>query len=214
MLYTPFMKKVILILTLGLFFTSVASAQTEYIPSFQFGLKAGANFSTFPQYGDFKNQDEAGYIVGAWARVGGFGFNFQPEVYVTSKNVGVVYEPPGGGKTVNPVKFTSLDFPFLLGTKVGTNELGVRFYGGPVFSYAININEGFGNDIGYASRLDINDQNYALQVGAGLDFGTTLSIDLRYEEGLNKIAYGPDEYSHTRLNLFNLTLAYNIFSTY
>jgi hypothetical protein len=204
------MKKIILLLTISLFFTCFASAQI--LPSFQFGIKAGANFSTFPQYGPYENKSEPGYIGGVWARVGALGLNFQPEMYVTSKNVNITYTG-GNQTTVNPARFTSVDIPLLVGTKIGALGLGARFYGGPVISFAINKNQSFGNDIGRASRLDFNDQNYALQIGAGVDI-KKLSIDLRYEAGINKVAYGPDEHSHTRLNLFNLTIAYSIFSIF
>lgn len=202
------MKKTILTLSICLLFTGLASAQI--LPSFQFGAKAGANFSTFPQYGHYDNSSAAGYVGGFWARIGALGFNFQPELYLTSKDVNISYTE-GSTVYVNEAKFTSVDMPLLLGTKVGALGLGARFYGGPVISFAINKNQSFGQGVSDAARLDYKDQNYALQVGAGLDI-KKLSIDLRYEEGLNKVPYGPTETSHTRINLFNLTLSYSLFS--
>jgi len=205
------MRKILLTFAFGLFFTGIASAQ--FMPSFQAGIKAGSNYSVFPSYGDYKNVGQAGYIGGIWARIGALGFNFQPEMYVTSRDVNVTYEPAGQKSTVAPSKFTSLDIPLLLGTKIGDADLGGRFYGGPVISYGINTDNTFNPNVGIASRLDVNDQNYSVQLGAGIDIDK-FSIDLRYEAGLNKIAYGPSEYSHTRLDLFNLTLAYSLMSFY
>jgi hypothetical protein len=201
------MKKLILTLIAGFFFAGIASAQ--FLPTLSFGVKAGANFSTFPQYGKYTNSSEAGYIAGGWLRLGALGFNFQPELYLTQKDVNI---SESGTTGVNRAQFTSLDMPLLVGTKVGVFALGARFYTGPVISFAINKNQGFGDDLSQATRLNYQDQNFAWQFGTGLDI-KNLSIDLRYEAGINKIGYGPNEYSHTRLNLFNLTLAYSLFST-
>jgi hypothetical protein len=104
-----------------------------------------------------------------------------------------------------------LDVPLLFGGKIGALGLGARFYTGPLVSFAINKDNSFSDAAGQAAALDFKNQNYAWVVGAGVDI-RALSVDLRYEAGLNKIAYGPQEYSHTRINLFNLTLAYRLFS--
>jgi hypothetical protein len=200
------MKKTILSLIIS-FFAFMQFVSAQVLPSFQFGVKGGVNLSSFPQNGQYNNSDQAGYIGGLWARVGALGFNFQPELYLTGKDVNVT----DAAGTVNRAKFTSLDVPLLFGGKIGAFGLGARFYTGPVVSFAINKDQTLSNALDDAGRLDFKDQNYAWQLGAGVDI-RKLSIDLRYEGGLNKIAYGPDETSHTRLNLFNLTLAYSIFS--
>jgi len=202
------MKKTLLTVAVCLFFAGITSAQV--LPSFAFGLKGGVNLSSFPSSGPFQNSNQAGYLGGVWARFGALGFNFQPELYVTGKDVNVSYE--NNNQTVTTkASLTSLDVPLLFGGKVGALGLGARFYTGPLVSFAINKNNTFSDAAGEAARLDFKDQNYAWVVGAGIDI-RALSVDLRYEAGLNKIAYGPDENSHTRINLFNLTLAYRLFS--
>jgi hypothetical protein len=199
------MKKAMLTFAFCLFFAGLASAQ--FIPSFQFGMKGGADFSTFPAYNDYHNKGQVGYIGGFWARIGALGFNFQPELYVTGTNVNVA----DNAGNVNRAKFTSVDVPLLFGTKIGGVDFGGRFYTGPLISYAIIKNQGFGQTSNQAVRLDYRDENYAWQIGAGIDI-KSLSIDLRYEAGINKVGYGPTDSSNTRLNLFSLSLSYSLYS--
>ncbi|WP_183559324.1 porin family protein [Mucilaginibacter sp. SP1R1] len=197
-------KTVILTLAICLFTIGMASAQV--IPNFAFGVKGGLNYTAFPSNGIFNNNNRAGYLAGVWARVGGLGFNFQPELYLTSKNINV----DASNETENKAKFTSIDVPLLLGGKVGALGLGGRFYAGPVLSFAVNKDQSIGESTNNATALRYKDANYGFQVGAGVDI-SSLSIDLRYEGGLNKIGYG-DGNSHTRVNVFSLALAYKLFS--
>jgi hypothetical protein len=194
------MKKTIL-LSLSIFLLSVGVSKAQVIPSFSFGLKGGLNYSTFPSNGVFNNDNKAGYQAGAWARIGGLGLIFQPELYYTNKSVTV-----NDGGTPNKQSFKSFDVPLLVGAKVGALGLGGRFYGGPVLSFTTSRDNAFKD----ATALRYKDANYAIQVGAGVDI-SSLSIDLRYEGGLNKIAYG-DGNSHTRVSLFSLAVAYKLFS--
>ena len=201
------MKKIILTIVICSIFTGFASAQT--LPNFEFGVKGGINYATFPQSGIFNNSNQAGYVGGLWARFGALGFNFQPELYLTGKDVKVSYTDNNQVYT-NKAQLTSLDLPLLFGGKVGALGLGARFYTGPVISFALNKDQTFSDATQDLGKLNFKNQNYAWQFGAGVDI-QSLSIDLRYEAGLNKVAYGDDN-SHTRLNLFNLTLAYKLFS--
>jgi hypothetical protein len=190
----------IIIFTLGF---QLASAQI--LPTFQFGLKGGLNLSSIQSTASatFSSSNQAGYLAGIWARFGAVGFNFQPEMYLTSKNVDITN--PDGGET--SAKFTSLDVPLLFGGKIGAFGVGGRFYTGPLISFAIDKNQSFGGAVDKAVDLDYQDQNFAWQFGLGLDI-RKISIDLRYEAGITKQSYGSDQ---TRVNLFNLTLAYSLF---
>jgi len=199
------MKKTI-ILTLSICLFTIGMASAQIIPSFAFGVKGGLNYAAFPSNGVFNNSNRAGYLAGVWARVGGLGFNFQPELYVTGKNIKIKDDQ----NNENTAKFTSIDVPLLLGGKIGALGLGGRFYGGPVFSFAVNKDQSLSSAAGGATKLDYKSANYGFQVGAGVDI-SSLSIDLRYEGGLNKIGYG-DGNSHTRVNVFSLALAYKLFS--
>lgn len=191
------MKKIFLTTVICLTSAYIASAQI--IPKVQFGIKGGVNLTSLSKTGTFNSSNQAGYLGGLWARFGALGFNFQPEAYVTSKNV-----------TVDGVaaKFTSVDVPLLFGGKVGALGVGARFYTGPVVSFAINKDQDYGSAVGSITRLDYKNQNYAWQLGAGVDL-SSLSVDLRYEAGLSKQSYGAN--NSTKINLFNLSLAYKLF---
>jgi hypothetical protein len=201
------MKK--LILVLSIFLTGAFAAQAQVLPSVQFGVKGGVNLTSLSSgSGSLSSDNRAGYLGGFWARFGALGFNFQPEIYLTSKSVNI---NNSNNSTTNHAKFTSIDVPLLLGAKVGALGFGGRFYGGPLLSFAINKNSGFGSAVGDASRLDYKDSNFAIQVGAGVDI-QKISIDLRYEAGLTKQTYFDNTNNYkTRVSLFNLSLGYRLF---
>jgi hypothetical protein len=196
------MKTFLLSLTICLITTYFASAQV--LPSFQFGVKAGTNLSSLSSTAGstFSSGNRAGYLGGFWARFGALGFNFQPELYLTSKNVDIT---SSNGET--KAKFTSIDVPLLVGAKVGALGVGGRFYTGPLVSFAVNKDQSFSGALGNATSLNYKDQNFAWQFGAGLDI-KAISIDLRYEAGITKQTYNS---SNTRVNLFNISLAYRLF---
>ena len=81
------MKKNLTLLISCLLIGKLALAQV--LPSFEFGVKGGMNLSRFSHTATFATNNRAGYLGGIWARVGGLGFNFQPELYLTSKEVDI-----------------------------------------------------------------------------------------------------------------------------
>jgi Outer membrane protein beta-barrel domain len=196
------MKKIILSIAIVTLIGNFASAQI--LPTLQFGVKAGLDVTSLQASSSatFATSNRAGYLAGLWLRFGAVGFNFQPEMYVTSKDAQV--SNSSGGTTT--AKFTSLDVPLLFGGKIGAFGLGGRFYTGPVVSFAINKNQSLGGAVDKATSLDYQDQNFAWQFGIGLDV-RQISVDLRLEQGITTQAYG---YSHTRIGLFNISLAYSL----
>lgn len=197
------MKK--LLLTLGIFLAVTAVSKAQLLPKVQVGIKGGVNLSSLSNSsGTFSADNRAGYLGGIWARFGALGLNFQPELYVTSKNVDI----NNSNTKVGTAKFTSIDVPLLLGGKIGAFGLGGRFYAGPLLSFAINKDNSFGSAVGGATRFDYKSSNFALTAGAGIDI-SKISIDLRYEAGLTKQNYfdGSTNYK-TRVSLFNLSLGY------
>jgi hypothetical protein len=50
-----------------------------------------------------------------------------------------------GAEYTSKAKFTSIDVPLLIGTKIGALGLGGRFYGGPVFSFTVNKDQSYSN---------------------------------------------------------------------
>ncbi len=60
-------------------------ASAQILPSFQLGIKAGANFSKFDTENTFNSDNRTGFYGGLWARVGAAGIYFQPELYISGK---------------------------------------------------------------------------------------------------------------------------------
>ena len=199
------MKKIIYLLAISL--CTAASSSAQLLPSVQFGVKAGVNLSSFSTDNTLSNEHRAGYLGGIWARVGAGGFHFQPELYFNAKNVDFTDDATG---VKNTAKFRSIDLPLLVGTKFGMFGVGGRFNTGPLVSFAISQDQSVGNAFNNAARLRVKDQNYAWQFGAGLDV-QRVSFDFRYELGLNKQSNSPRT-TKIRANLFNLTMAYRLFS--
>jgi hypothetical protein len=182
-----------------------ASAQIIPIPTIQFGLKGGVNLTSLQSSSSatFATGNQAGYLGGIWARFGVSGFIFQPEMYLTSKNVDLTTQDGGS----IDAKFTSLDVPLLVGLKFGALGFGGRVYTGPLVSFAINKSQSVDAAAKDVYSLDYKDQNFAWQLGAGLDI-KRISIDLRAEAGITEQTY---RYNHTRVNLFNLSVGYSLF---
>lgn len=185
------------ILTLIVAITTIFSAQAQLFPSFDLGLKAGANFTSLRSNGNyFDSSTKAGFLAGAWARVGVLGFHIQPELYYTSKNTSL-----NRGNTSEDVKFSTVDVPVLLGTKIGLGPIGARIQAGPLFSFIVDKD----NVTSFGSEVDYKKNFAAIVGGVGVDI-SKLSLDLRYEAGLGNINRGDNR---QRLNLWTLAVGYN-----
>jgi hypothetical protein len=195
------MKKLILS---ALFVGLNLAAFSQVLPSFQMGLKAGANLSKLSTENTFSSDNRAGYYAGIWTRIGAAGIHLQPELYLSGKNT--TLKASSGEE--NKVKFTSLDVPILVGTKLGAAGVGLRLNTGPVISFILDDEQSFGQAAGSVFEGNFKGQNFAWQFGAGVDIGN-LGLDLRYEAGLSKI--GKDGYDDTKLSLFTFGLAYRLF---
>lgn len=199
------MKKLIF----SIVFLSIAWTTTQ-AQTFNVGLKAGVNLAKFNA--DFAaEENRLGYQVGAWARVGFAGIFIQPEAYIGSKGNKFISITQNNGNEVSAegkVKFTTLDVPLLIGTKIGAKNLGLRFMAGPVVSFVLDNNSSFNSAYDQATDFkNYKDQAIGIQAGAGIDIGS-LGVDLRYEAGISNISKS-DKYKQ-KANLFQLSLAYKI----
>lgn len=183
---------------------SGAFAFGQVVPSFQFGLKGGLNLSKFSTSNTFSSDNQAGYYAGIWTRIGAAGIHLQPELYISGKNTTL----KNAMGVEDKVKFTSLDIPVLVGTKIGAAGVGLRLNTGPVVSFVLNSDQSLNDAAVAAFNGKFKDQAFAWQFGSGLDFGK-LGIDLRYELGLSKL--NSENYSATKINSFKLGLAYKLF---
>lgn len=179
------------ILSLILVFGAIVSAHAQLLPSVDFGLKAGLNFTSLRSEGQFFNNDSrAGFLAGAWARVGMLGLHVQPELYYTNKNSRVNDED---------VSLSTVDLPILLGTRIGLGPIGARIQAGPLFSFVTSRDEPANTSWG---------SNFtALAFGVGADV-SKLSLDLRYEHGLGNLNRAAG--NRTSVNLWTLALGFNI----
>lgn len=193
------MKKIFLSLLLIAGTTLAASAQI--LPSFQFGLKAGANFSNLKDV-SIKSETRTGVLGGVWARVGGAGIHFQPELYFVSK---------GSDGTEGKFKFTTMDLPLLLGTRIGVGPVAARVQIGPVVSFVMDEEHSFIDNVGQATQFDnYKKQTFALTGGIGLDI-SNLRADLRYEQGLSDVYDSKETEDNGRLKLWTLSVGYRLF---
>ena len=195
------MKKIALLLFLiGL----GTSAFSQGLPTFQLGIKGGMNLSKFKTTNTFNSDNQAGYYGGVWARIGAAGIHLQPELYLSGKNSKLL----AANGQENSVKFTSLDLPILIGTKIGAAGFGLRLNTGPVFTFMLNEDQNFGQAASSAFNGKFKDTAIAWQFGAGLDIGK-LNIDARYESGLSAIN-SAGGYPTTKLNLYTVGIGFRV----
>lgn len=202
------MKKIIMFTCLLGLSGLTAMAQ---IPKFTFGIKGGINYSNLKTKDDLTGENSImGYQAGIFTRVGAAGFYFQPELYLGTKgNEYTSIETNSGMMDVKgKIKFTTLDLPLLVGTKIGTNKLNLRFMAGPIVSFIIDENNNLGT--AYNSVTDFGNykkQTLGFQAGSGVDLGN-LTFDVRYEAGLSNISQS-EKYSQQQ-NLFHISLGFKI----
>jgi hypothetical protein len=198
------MKKIILFTCLLVITGITAMAQTS---KFTFGIKGGVNYSNLKTKDDLTDEKNImGYQAGIFSRVGGAGIYFQPELYLGTKgNEFTSLDMSSRMIDVKgKIKFTTLDLPLLVGTKIGSNKLNLRFMGGPIVSFIIDENNTLGS--AYNSLSDFGNykkQTLGFQAGSGIDLGN-LTFDVRYESGLSNVSQS-EKYSQQQ-NLFHLSL--------
>lgn len=181
------------------------------IPKFTFGIKGGVNYSNLKTKDDLTDENSImGYQAGVFTRVGAAGLYFQPELYLGTKgNEYTSIETSSGMMDVKgKIKFTTLDLPLLVGTKIGTNKLNLRFMAGPIVSFVIDEDNNLGT--AYNSVTDFGNykkQTFGFQAGSGVDLGN-LTFDVRYEAGLSNVSQS-EKYSQQQ-NLFHLSLGFKL----
>ena len=203
------MKKIILFTCL-LGITAITTMAQK--SKFTFGIKGGVNYSNLKTKDDLTNEKNImGYQAGIFSRVGGAGLYFQPELYLGTKGNEFTSLVMNSAmiNVKGKIKFTTLDLPLLVGTKIGSNKLNLRFMGGPILSFIIDENNTLGS--AYNSVIDFGNykkQTLGFQAGSGIDLGN-LTFDVRYEAGLSNASQS-EKYSQQQ-NLVHLSLGFKLF---
>ncbi|MCE2495543.1 MAG: hypothetical protein J4F31_03035 [Flavobacteriales bacterium] len=179
------MKKLMMTLALGLASLGSLNAQV-----FQIGARAGVNRADVAVNEIFDMDDELeqkltsgtqdyGYHLGLYTRFKFLGLYVQPEALFTKLNTEITIDEyengmPTGNTDDARISYTRLDFPIMVGLKLGP----VRVNAGPIASRVItNETEGI--------SIDLQDGSFwSFQAGIGLDLWKIL-IDLKYEDGFN-----------------------------
>ena len=168
----------------GLFVTNIAQAQF-----FSLGLKGGLNTqinhpdditigggdSTFNLGVDGR---KFGTQFGAYMRFGNRIF-FQPEVLFNSNKTDYKIGESSVGTVIKNEKYQYLDFPLLVGAKLGP----VRLQAGPVGHYYLNSKSELTDFNGYEARF--KQMTWGWQGGLNVGF-KRVSLDFRYEGNFNK----------------------------
>lgn len=161
-------------LLLAVFISTSASAQI--LP--KFGVKAGANFSTF------NNEDDIEYKPGLTA---GVFADFALPALPISIQPEILYSQYGAADKDTDIKMNInyLQIPVLVKFGFPMPAASPNVYFGPYYSHKLNAD--VKNDDG-SINLDelIEDSDFGVVVGAGVSV-TKLYVDLRYTAGLTEI---------------------------
>jgi hypothetical protein len=152
---------------------------------FDFGLKLGYNASKLSTNLDSVTSSfGSGFHVGAFARIGKK-FYLQPEGYYSMQTNKFKGDSTNWAQNVT---IGSMDIPLLVGFKaLDAKVVKIRIMAGPVASFVVNRKVKDLEDVtGPLTEADINNVNWMLQAGAGLD-ALFLTFDIRYQVGLNSV---------------------------
>ncbi|MFH1297324.1 MAG: porin family protein [Bacteroidota bacterium] len=152
---------------------------------FTIGPKVGYNASKFSTDLDtVSSQFKSGFQIGVFVRIGKK-FYFQPEAYYTTQ--GSEFKA-NSGIWEQKVNIGSLDIPLLVGLKLlNAKVVNLRILAGPLASFVVNRSVKVSGIVTEPiENADINDVNWAVQAGAGLDV-LFMTLDIRYQIGLNDL---------------------------
>ncbi len=189
------MKKLLTTLVIGAFVGLLVLPQ-QAAADVKFGIKGGVNaanvngnaFDDLDGTIDWKNN--LGFCAGIFLQ-----FNFgdvltiQPEVLYTVK--GAKTEIVEGELTATgKLLFDYVEIPLLLKLTLPTGDVAPFIFAGPAIGFNLQsklklIADGDSEEIDIAE--DLKKFDYSAVLGAGLNFGRTLHIDVRYTLGLQNL---------------------------
>lgn len=169
---------------------------------FSFGPKIGVNVSRLStkvsdeSISNLKNADVLGAHIGLFARIHYHKMYFQPELMLFFKGGKSSYDisnldPSGTIRISQKINITSLDMPLLIGYTFGRNKINFRLFVGPAIAYTLSEKVKVtttGIDLPEENKFNIKDATWSITGGIGFDIWL-ITIDARYERGLNDISW-------------------------
>lgn len=175
------MRKIIIIACL---FLVASQGQAQ----FDLGVKVGYSTSKLStDFDEIKEDIKHNFQFGAFARFGKKLY-VQPELFYATN--GGTLKSTGTNEKVE-IKLNTIVIPALVGFKIINGEkLNLRVLAGPTANFIVNEKISGDELFDPIKETDFRNIAWGLDVGAGIDF-LILTLDLRYEWGLNDI-YKPE----------------------
>lgn len=158
-------------------------ALLSFAQDFSIGPKIGVSRSNISVDGDgfVSGEEQLGYHLGAFVRMGGHSIFLQPE-FLFSKTGGTILKQVSGNDELLETSFNRLDIPVMFGFKFGGF---FRLQAGPIASILLDYQ--LEDAFQIAQNVDYRSATLGYQAGIGLDVWK-LILDLKYENSLSKIA--------------------------
>lgn len=192
------MKRLIIILIFIVSISLTANAQIK------FGAKIGLTStsikldetidnlsnSEFDQLVVKGTNAKVGFQGGIFTRITILKLYIQPELLFTSTSGEVEITSIGGAQdgitTVKDQKFRQIDFPIMIGYKAGP----LRLQAGPVGTIILSSDPALDIFENVDVEEEFNGATWGYQVGIGFDLFKKVTIDIKYEGSLSKLADG------------------------
>ena len=195
------MKKLALVFLAGISFATT-NAQ------FQFGVKAGANFSTFTGSDVQGAKTLVGFNGGVYAKLPvTHSISIQPELVYSGQGV-----KADDGTATASLHNNYFNIPILLKYQ---NFTGFFIETGPQLGFLMSAKLKEGGD-SFDEKSAYNSADFAWVFGVGYKIPTTqLAIDLRYNLGISNIADNGNSSDNSKVHngVFQIGLMYTLFST-
>jgi hypothetical protein len=194
------MKKILILLITLL-------AALDNFGQFSIGPKIGYSASKLStDFDTIKESAKNNFQIGAFMRFGKKLY-LQPEVVYATSGGTLKLE---GTDVKEEIKLNNLYVPVLVGYKlINAKVLNLRVLAGPVANFILNKTIDFNQSYpAPVQEADLKNIAWGMDVGAGVDV-FFLTLDLRYEFGLNNIYNGTDSQS-IKSNVFIVSLGFKL----